>query len=382
MDIMKNLHVNFSNNSNSPITRTVLQGELREYLDNLYPLVNEVMELIQSKLYPIWKALYENRRFIKLFKYQYDIIIPKIESKNNLIPNFSIINNVNSLASPILCISSENKIIASVNKLKCYIGPIFPSLVYQPYSINIISFIKSEVSYKIENLSDPQLSKIISTKEKLKNNEPLQIFLTPPHTLENEPKILTLKGNILIQTEYTEPFVLPFEFILSIIPLKLRLKCFEYKLAKDEKDFRLCCDKIDSGSQLNFEVLNYYIQDKFILAIELESHDENEGNKPEISVDKIKKKFSLIIPQVSSPIRSQFSIKIAFSQNFVCSIHCDFVIMPLIFSFEVYDYFTKQFSSSSCTLLAIKDKYQRLRFRIQSLFPCEKKGQITRMCQN
>lgn len=376
-DCMKNLQVRFSNNSNAPITLAVLQGDLREFLDNLSPLINNLIHLMQTSLYPIWKALFENKRFIKLFKYKYDIIIPKMESKPNSIPNFSVINKINSLASPILCLSPDNKIICSVNMLKCYIGPIFPTLIYQPYSINILSFIKSEVTYKIEGLTDPQFSKIISIKDKLKNSEPLQIFIAPPHAINKEPSILTLKGNILIKTENLEPFVLPFEFILSIIPMTIRVQSLEYKLAEEEKGFRLCCDKIDSSSILNFEILNYYVHDSFIVAVELESLEENEGEKPEITIDKIHKTFSLRIPKVSNPTRSKFNIKIAFSQTFVCIIHCDFVIMPLVFSFEVYDYYTKQFSSTSCTLFGIKDFNQKLRFRIQTIFPCEKKGAIT-----
>ena len=374
--VKNNLQVEFSDHSPAPNSKRILQGEMKDYLDNLYPLLKKLMDLSQSNLYPIWKAMSSNRQFTKLFNYQYDIQIPKINHKPNLIPNFSAISNINSLASPIICISPENKIICSVNKLKCQIGPIFSSHIYTPYSINILSFINENVICQIDHLSDPQHSMFISIKDNLKSNEPIQLFVKPPNTAGNEPEILTLKGNITITVESYDPFILPFEIILGILPLKVRIHCLEYKLAEEEQSLRLCCDKIDSGAKINFEIINYYIHDYFLLSADVESLDENEANQPEISINKVKREISLSIPNVEDPTRCHFNLKIALSQNLITTIHCDFIIMPLVFAFEMYDFFSRKYVDTSCQLTFIPGSTKTLHFRMTCLFPFKQVAQI------
>ncbi|KAK8853815.1 hypothetical protein M9Y10_016358 [Tritrichomonas musculus] len=367
--IRSNFRVEFSDHSPCPNTDNVLQRELSNYLDYIYPLVTKINDLTQRKLKPIWKVLNMNTKFYNLFKFQYDIQIPEIAVSKRT-PDFSNIKNINSLASPIISLLPENKFICSVNKLRCQIGPIFQSNIYDPYSINIISFIEGEVYYKIENLSDPEFASILSTKEKVNKNDPIQIFVRPPPPSKNEPEIIKMEGDIVIKKNSVEPYTLPFEITLGIVPLKVRLRCLEYKLAEQNKNLRLCCDKIHSGSKINFEIINYYINDHFLVAVELESLDENESSKPELYINKEKQQFQLTMPTIKEPKHGKFIIKIALSQKTVVSILCDLIILPLVSSFEVYDYITKEFTTE-CKLIYLPEKSYPLYFRIISPFPCK-----------
>ena len=75
---------------------------------------------------------------------------------------------------------------------------IFPSNICNPFSINIISFINDDVQYKIDNLSDQQFNKIITTKNKTSGNESIQIFVMPPAS-KKDPEILKINGDLIIK---------------------------------------------------------------------------------------------------------------------------------------------------------------------------------------
>lgn len=153
--IKSNLNVQFSNNSSAPRTKEIINGELHQFLENLEPLLSELNNLVKSKLYPICDAT-RNIKAGKLFKFNYDIIkIPKSNSLSNAALDFTNLSKIDSLASPIFCLSSDNHIICSINKLKCQIGPIFPSLLLsRSILINLISFINGDISVSIEQSSN------------------------------------------------------------------------------------------------------------------------------------------------------------------------------------------------------------------------------------
>ena len=371
-DLLNDLKINnraeFSDNSQAKKTEKILQENLCEYINYLQPLIKNVKHLSDNPYSNIpWKIL-KDIEHTKLFKYQYDIQIPKLDCSSRKTFSFSKIENINSLASPIISISQENKIICSVKKLKCAIGPLFPSNICNPYSINIISFINDDVQYEIDNLSDQQFSKIITTKYKTSRNKSIQIFVIPPAS-KKDPEILKINGDLIIKMKSSQPFSLPFEVSIAILPLKVRIHCLNYKLTDYENNMKLCCEKIISGSKIDFEAKNYYNQSYFVLAVELESLDENEADQPNLSINKINQTFSIKIPEVTDPIRCKFIIKVALSQNLVTSILCDFIILPFAFTFEVYNYMTKRFESN-CQLIYI-NSFCPLFFKIMTLFPSE-----------
>lgn len=372
--IFKNLTAEFSDRSRAARTQNVLQNDLKEYLDNLKPLVQEVLNLLNTNLKPIWKAKNDNKQFTTLFNFQYDVKIPDSISSHKPLPNFSRIQNLNSLASPILLISPENKIVCSATKLLCQIEPVFPSLIYNPYSINIISFINETIECKIE--LDPQFEKYLTIKDTTDINEPIQLFLIPPASMKDEPEIIALSGSIHLKSKSFDSCKLPFEITFPIFSLKSRLRCLEYKLSLDEQAIRLCCDKVFSESKIHFEVLNYYLQNHFVMSVEIEPLDENESSQPSILINKTKRQFSISIPKVDKPTRSQMNIIIALSQTFITTIHCDFIILPLIFSFEIFDVIAKRYESTLCQLYFTPGVTKSIHLRMSSYLPFTRFGRM------
>lgn len=189
-----------------------------------------------------------------------------------------------------------------------------------------------------------------------------------------------MKGNIIIkpypETNAIKNLELPFEISLGIVPLKARLHCIEYPLVKEQNHLRLCCDKIESKSQISIEIINYYIHNRFLVAFELEPLEDNEARKPEMSIDDNKKQIILKFPSVKTATRCKFNIKIALSQNFVYTILCDLVIMPLAFVFETYNFTTQQFQRKDCPIVLIRG-HSKLILRIQTMFRSKKYASIS-----
>ncbi|KAK8898415.1 hypothetical protein M9Y10_000702 [Tritrichomonas musculus] len=373
-EISRNIEPKFQAQIKVEKTTRVIQDKLSQYIIYVKDLINKIKKIINE-----CQHQWETMRIFKngnseVFGFQYDIQIPSVHEYYYKF-DFSSIQNIGSLASPIISITPDNNIICSVKKIKCSIGPIIYSYISNPYSINIISFINEEVSCRIDNLNDQQYSKIITTKEKLNPNETIQILITPTFNSLEEPKIINIMGDIIINSKSSQPYSLPFEIRLGIVPLKIRLKCFNYKLAIIDKGLKLCCNRIFSGNTLKFETSNYYDRSNYIVTVETESLEENEASRPEINKNKSLQYFSLKIPEVQEPTRSQFRIKVALSQKIVIQIQCDFIIMPFTFSFEIYDYMKREYTSD-CNLIYIPNFKHKLYFRIMTFLPCEQKCNI------
>ena len=344
-EVRKCLKVKFSDGSDTKtdIIRPKFL-EIEEFLNDLSPLIDELISLTRKEILPILKDINEYKNDIKIFYGDFDIQIPNFNENPQWVPNFSSISNIESLSSPIISVSQDKRLIKSVNNLKCSIGSIIPSQITEPISINIISFINDEVKCEIQDISDSNFTNWISTKEKIKNFEPIQIFITPHPISLNEPISKIIEGKILIKTETTEPLSLPFQLTMVIVPLQIRLTCKEYRLIDEDKILRLCTDKVESESQITLEVKNYYIHNSFIIAVDFESLDDNEVDEPKYSTDSKKQEIFIKFPSVSLKAKKcKFYIKIAFSDNFVCKILCDVVIIPFSLLFEFYDFSEKAF---------------------------------------
>ena len=373
-----NLQVEFSNGDESTKTKNVCQGELKDFLELLSRLVTDSNAKAQD-FCPVWNVLNSKQQIGKIFQFDYDIIDIKENKLNQIYPNFSILDKIDSLASPIFSRSIDDNKICSVDKLKCIIGPIFPALYSnRPVSINLISFIKEDVSVTIDYLSNPQFSQLLSIKKNLTNSEPIQIFIKLPNATKTNDDLITIDGKLKLDIAGDKPYIFPFEINLYVLPLKIRLRSLQFPLSEIKKNyFRLCCSFIDSGDTIDFELINFYKHDQFILDTGLEALDENQADQPIKRHDPKKRYISLTIPQVLKPTRCQFDTIFKLAQNFECRVLCDFIIRPLIFTFEVYDYCTKEFTSDVCQIFMKSRITQKLYFRVFCLYPIKMKANIS-----
>ena len=116
----------------------------------------------------------------------------------------------------------------------------------------------------------------------------------------------------------------------------------------------------------------------FLLNADLESLDDNMSTKPTIIINEKSKQISLRMSHVTKETNCNFDLIMNFCKNFITRIRCDFVIKPLVFAFEVYDYCLKKFTTESCKIfLSDIHSMQSLIFRISFLNQSVKECQIS-----
>lgn len=329
---------------------------------------------IQNKIDKVFSE-YEKETF---FKYNYDLIDIGKMKKNPIVPlSYKDQIDFKILASPLFYISLENKIKCTINKLQLQIGPLYPSLLSnKPISINISSLIDEKIDLSIDC---PQYSQILTTSNKVKNKIPIQIFIMPPKITDKKKKIINMIGNLKLNVKGYDEYIFPFDITLALFPIKVVIKCVQFPLSEIENNyFRLCCDQINSEERIDLEINNYYNHNFFVLNYELVPHDGNTANEPVVYLNEKTKSLSLYMPHVKkNPTRCKFDIIIKLSQNLEVKIHCDFVVLPLIFKFEMFDFCKKTFSKNVCHLILIKpDYFQFLHFRILCPYPLHHKAKI------
>lgn len=231
----------------------------------------------------------------------------------------------------------------------------------------------------IENIEPNRYSNIISTKSKVKNRKQIRINVNPPKIEGANEEIINLKGNLKMQIKGIKEKIFPFDIKLILLPMKAIFRCIQYPISELKNNyFRLCCDNINSEEKIDFELNNYYIGDFFKIKADLQIFEENKAEKPIIQIDSNSKTLSVLMPHTDQPIRSKFDIIIKLCNNFEFKVHCDFVIRPLIFTFEMYDYIKKDFVSDVCQIVLLKPKLiQFLHFRILILYKFKQKAKLS-----
>ncbi|KAK8876242.1 hypothetical protein M9Y10_006437 [Tritrichomonas musculus] len=367
----------------SELTSLILSDKTQELIKNTFTEKSSICHFlsypskyIQNKIDQILK----DHKKETLFKFSYDIIdISKEEQKSEISFDFTGQINNEILASPILYLSSENEIKSTINKLQLQIGPLFPSLLSdEPIYINMMSFIEDKINL---SLDCPNHSDILSIKEgKIMNKMPLQFCITPPKVMcSPKEEVINITGNVNMSIKRVEEKQFPFDITLILAPMKVFLRCIQFPLSKLENNiFRLCCDQVNSGETIDIEVNNYYLPELFKLSIELDPLVGNRAEKPSFILDDKKKLISLLIPNTDKPIRSEFDIIIKFSKKLETKIHCDFVIRPIFFTFEIFNILDKEYSDNDCQVILTKPEIiQPLHFRVFTPYPIKDEAKLS-----
>ena len=209
---------------------------------------------------------------------------------------------------------------------------------------------------------------------------PLQFCITPPKVIcSPKEEVINITGNVNMSIKRVEEKQFPFDITLILAPMKVFLRCIQFPLSKLESNiFRLCCDQVNSGETIDIEVNNYYLPELFKLSIELDPLVGNRAEKPSFILDDKKKLISLLIPNTDKPIRSEFDIIIKFSKKLETKIHCDFVIRPIFFTFEIFNILDKEYSDNDCQVILTKPEIiQPLHFRVFTPYPIKDEAKLS-----
>ena len=137
---------------------------------------------------------------------------------------------------------------------------------------------------------------------------------------------------------------------IKTIPIKSLLSCDKYQFIYKDQKFFLNTDKLISGEEINFSLKNYPNSSlsRFfgarIVALENNSADQpkfskENTNEVTLEIPKYVKTHDLQIPRLNC------LFELVLNDNYKISIIIDVIIVPIEFSFELYDYYDKKFTN-------------------------------------
>ena len=379
---------------------------LMEIDNSLIPIDNDLELFNQEFKDELWQTIKDfNEINDETFIFSVDCSLPSepFLSDKYLPINFKNLNDSdNDFSLPIISENKkENRLQCSYDKLIQEIGPICPLFYSKPIKINFLLFIDDDLTIKVQNLKEDKEEKDIEKemeenldkkeKEKkegendkkkednegdeninfniLENDEIIEDYSEYVKVTE---KIKKEDKNILIQIKIPNakredkeerhiiPFILHFESIKGLklnleckitvktIPIKSLLSCEKYQLIYKDKKFYLNTDKLFSGEEINFMLTNYPKSSlsRFfcsrIVALENNSAEQpkfskENNNEVALEVPKFKKTHESQIPRLNC------LFELVLNENYKIPIIIDCIIIPIEFSFEIYDYYNKNF---------------------------------------
>ena len=260
------------------------------------------------------------------------------------------------------------------NKISLQKGPYCPEFYSKPIILNIISFVDEEIKAEIcklpskenndsyDNLSlinsDKQVNNIeilnidkyIKVKKYIQPKETIQIEINIPNSLEKGKRenhqIMGLLKLVAGQANYE----IIIDAKILIIPMELLLSCKNYKLEYKNGNFYLKTNELYSEEILIFEIQNHFEGENILIKTKIDYFDKNNAKEPKINIEN--EKIIVNIPEDNNMEARRLNCKIEFyiTSNYKISIIIDSVLIPN-YSFKVYDYLNKCFTSKKWILL-------------------------------
>ena len=135
------------------------------------------------------------------------------------------------------------------------------------------------------------------------------------------------------------------------LPFEILLSCKNYQLEYIKGNYHLKTNRLFPKEQLIFDIKNYIKGENYIIKERIDSLEENTSKQPEINLEE--DKLIVNIPDIGKcePKRIHCKIECYFSQNYKISIIIDSVIIPIYYTFQVYDFCNQSFTSNKIEIL-------------------------------
>ena len=127
------------------------------------------------------------------------------------------------------------------------------------------------------------------------------------------------------------------------VPIELLISCENYKLEYINGVYHLKTYQLFSKEKIIFRIQNYLKGEENIIKARMEYL---EGNTSGVIIDLKEEKDRLIVtlPNISNePKRVNYKIECYISKNYNIPIIIDSAIIPIDYSFQVWDFFKKKF---------------------------------------
>ena len=393
---------------------TEIKTKLEEYLISIQ---NELELLCDEKE----KILGNNTKKIiedldKIYIDNYNMPLLPEEKPHDI--NYDNLNIDSSLLSMPMISKKDGVLKCNYNKISFQKGPFYPELYSKPIILNIVSLVDEEIFAEIQEFPEEEIIKeekeeeeneIISnnnnkesqekeeseekeeneknfneSKEdnnisqnipiynrkdldsykymKVKNyirpREQIQIEIYIPNLLEKGKKENQRIRRLLKLTSGNTNCQVEIEMKILTLPIETLLSCKDYQLEFIKGNYHLKANKLFAKEKLNFDIQNYIQGESYTIKERIDSLEGNTSKQPKINIEE--NKIIVNIPDVENnePKRIYCKIECYISQNYKIPIIIDSVIIPIYYTFQVYDFSNHCFTSNNIEIL-IPSEYNK-----------------------
>jgi len=135
------------------------------------------------------------------------------------------------------------------------------------------------------------------------------------------------------------------------VPLELLISCENYKLEYINGVYHLKAYQLFSKKKIIFRIQNYLKGEENAIKTRMEYL---EGNTPGVLIDLKEEKEKLVVTLpniINEPKRVNYKIECYISKNYNIPIIIDSVIIPIDYSFQVWDFLSKNFKPEKLEIL-------------------------------
>ena len=199
--------------------------------------------------------------------------------------------------------------------------------------------------------------KYMKVKNYIQPKEPIQIEIYIPNCVQKgkiENQII--KRNLKL-TAGNSNCEVEIEMKILTVPIELLLSCEMYKLEFINENYYLKTNQLLSQEKIVFKIQNYFKSDNIEMQTRIESLEGNTSKEPVIELQDDTLNIKLPKIENNEAKRINFRIEIYISQNYKIPIIIDSVIMPINYSFQIYDFINHIFVQNKLELLLPTSNY-------------------------
>ena len=220
---------------------------------------------------------------------------------------------------------------------------------------------------KIIERKDIDSYKYMKVKNYIQSKEPIQIEIYIPNLITKNKKEIQKIRRILKLTA-GDTCKVEIEMQILTVPIQLLFSCENYELEFKNDSYYLKTNQLLSKEKLTFKIENYIKGDNNQLKVRIDSLEGNTSKEPKINVEE--NSFIVEMPQIddNDVKRINCNIECFISQNYKIPIKIDSAILPINYSFQIYDYSNRTFTSNKLNLLLPTGRYENNNYNFVKYF--------------
>ena len=211
--------------------------------------------------------------------------------------------------------------------------------------------------------------KYMKVKNYVQAKEPIQIEIYIPNLLIKGKKEIQKIRRILKLTA-GDTCEVEIEMQILTVPIQLLFSCENYKLEFKNDIYYLNTNQLFSKEKLVFKIQNYIKGEYNKFKIRIDSLEGNSANEPKIDKEE-ENSFIVEMPHIEDNEVKRINCKIEcfISQNYKIPIRIDSAIMPINYSFQIYDYSNHIFTANRIYLLLPTGSYDNNNYNFVKYCP-------------